>query len=148
MKTVAEIRKLLNELIEVTSSPVYMLGIEILEHLEACPQQKYITVGGLRAALSRKIDDDSLLIQAAFTLTSYPFEALVVRYKLYDEDLYDVLEEFDHITYMKVISDGRFIDSEGDEYHIDTFQSRTYPYFINNFAKKRDRRNIIMREGE
>ena len=33
MKTVAEIRKLLNELIEVTSSPVYMLGIEILEHL-------------------------------------------------------------------------------------------------------------------
>lgn len=148
MKTVAEIRKLLNELIEVTSSPVYMLGIEILEHLEACPQQKYITVGGLRAALSRKIDDDGLLIQAAFTLTSYPFEALVVRYKLYDEDLYDVLEEFDHLTYMKVISDGCFIDSEGDEYHIDTFQSRTYPYFINNFAKKRDRRNIIMREGE
>jgi len=148
MKTVAEIRKLLNELIEATSSPVYMLGIEILGHIEACPQQKNITVGGLRAALSRKVDDDALLIQAAFTLTSYPFEVLVVRYKFYDEDLYDVLAEFDHQTYMKAITDGSFIDSEGDEYHIDIFQSRTYPYFINNFAKKRERRNIIMREGE
>ncbi|MFI3276671.1 hypothetical protein [Vibrio sp.] len=106
-----------------------------MSYLEHNTQQRNLTIGGLRAALKRSAQDDNVLIQSAFTLVGYPFQALEVRYKLYDEQIEDVLEELDHPTYMQAISEQHFIDDDGNDIAIDDLNARVFPYFINLFKQ-------------
>lgn len=131
MNNVAMVRKLLAELVKDTDSSVYIACDEIVAYLEHNHRQRNITIGGLRAALYRVDRDDAILIQAAYTLTSHPFFVLDVRYKLYDKNIEDVIEELDHSTYMTAIENGHFIDDNGDELAIEDLNSRVFPYFIN-----------------
>ncbi|KFE38446.1 hypothetical protein AXW60_12395 [Yersinia ruckeri] len=132
MKNVAYVRKMLEKLLEATSSPVYAVCIEIAAYIELHPKQRDLTIGGLRVALKRVVQEDNVLIEAAFTLTAYPFQALEVRYKLYDERISRVLEELDHSTYMIAKSEGYFIDDDGNTIYLDELHSRIFPYFINS----------------
>jgi hypothetical protein len=135
MNNVAAVKELLAKLVESTSSPVYVVCKDIVLYLDKHPKQRNLTIGGLRAALKRTVSDDSVLIQAAFALTAYPFLALNVRYKLYDERIEDVIDELDHPTYMGAIADGRFIDYDGNELDIEELSSRAFPYFINQLKE-------------
>ena len=138
MNKVTEVKILLEELVKATGSPVYAVCNEIACYLENYPQQCNLTIGGLRAALNSPVSNDFVLIQAAFALTADPFKALEVRYKLYDEYILDVLEELDHSTYMNVVSEGHFIDDDGNDITIEEFHSRAFPYFINQFSNDAD----------
>lgn len=131
MNNAANVRNILSKLVESTHSPVYVMCDKILSYLENYPQQRNLTIGGLRAALKIVDHDANVLIQAAFTLTAHPFLALDVRYKLYDENIEDVLEELDYSTYMSAIAEGHFIDDDGNELAIEELNSRVFPYFIN-----------------
>lgn len=133
MNNVAQVRTLLAELVRVTNSPVYAVCNEIVSYLDNYPNQRNLTIVGLRAALERAERDDNILIQAAFVLTAHPFLALDVRYKLYDEQIEDVIEELDHSTYMCAIAEGHFIDDDGHDLAIEELNSRIFPYFINKF---------------
>lgn len=133
MDNITEVKNILNGLIESTKSPVYSTCIKIVLYLENHPQQQDLTIMGLRAALDEKEGFDNLLIKAAFTLSAHPFKALEVRYKLYDEDIRDVLDDLDQSTYVKAVSEREFVDSRGNEIHIDELNSRVFPYFINLF---------------
>lgn len=138
MNNIAQIRHILAELVGATSSPVYILCDEIVLYLELHPKQCNLTIGGLRAALKRSDQEDNLLIQSAFTLVGHPFQALDVSYKLYDENIEDVLEELDQATYMKATEEGHFIDNEGNDITIDGLNSRIFPYFVNRFQHNDD----------
>ncbi len=131
MNNAAHIKELLEELVRSTDSPVYAVCAQIVSYLEHHPQQCNLTIGGLRAALNRSDEEDNVLIQSAFTLVGHPFQALEVRYKLYDEQIEDVLEELDHSTYMKAVSEQSFIDDDGNNISIDDLNARIFPYFIN-----------------
>jgi hypothetical protein len=133
MNNVDHVKKLIAGLVESTDSPVYVACGEIISYLELHPRQRNLTIGGLRAALNRVVRDDNVLIQAAFALTAYPFLALDVRYKLYDEKIEDVVEELEHSTYVGAIADGYFIDDDGNDLSIEELSSRVFPYFINQF---------------
>ena len=138
MNNVTEIRQLLESLVKSDDSPVYATCNKIAIYLENHPNQRNLTIGGLRAALKRSNEDDQTLIQAAFTLTAYPFNALEVRYQLYDDLISDVSEELDYSTYMKAISEGHYIDEEGNDIDIEEFNSRAFPYFINHLQSDAD----------
>ncbi|WP_051369015.1 hypothetical protein [Psychromonas arctica] len=133
MNNVAQVKELLEKLVRSTDSPVYAVCDQIVSYLEHHPQQRNLTIGGLRAALNRSDQDDNVLIQSAFTLVSHPFQALEVRYKLYDKEIEDVLEELNHSTYMQAVSEQHFIDDEGNDIAIDDLNARVFPYFINLF---------------
>lgn len=135
MNNAAQVKKLLEELVKSTDSSVYAVCDQIVSYLEHNTQQRNLTIGGLRAALKRSAQDDNVLIQSAFTLVGYPFQALEVRYKLYDEQIEDVLEELDHPTYMQAISEQHFIDDDGNDIAIDDLNARVFPYFINLFKQ-------------
>ncbi|MEY0949271.1 hypothetical protein AB7179_03620 [Providencia manganoxydans] len=135
MNHVAQMRELLAELMDVANSPVYAICIEIVSYLEHHPQQKILTIGGLRAALHQSEKNDSALIQAAYTLTSHPFFVLEVNYKLYDSALEDVIEELDHSAYMEAISQGYFIDKDGNEIINNELNKRVFPYFVNQYHR-------------
>ncbi|MBX9044221.1 hypothetical protein HCG99_11590 [Enterobacter ludwigii] len=131
MKNVANVQEMLEKLVKSTHSPVYAVCSDITAYLERNPKQHNLTIGGLRAALDRSVEDDNLLIQAAFTLTGHPFKTLEVRYKLYDELIVDVLQEIDHPTYIHAKSVGNFIDEDGNDITVEELDSRIFPYFIN-----------------
>lgn len=131
MNNLGQVRELLAELVKSTASPVYMACDKIASYLEQHPQQRNLTVGGLRAALNWSERDDNVLIQAAFTLTAHPFQALEVHYKLYDVTISDVIEELDHPTYLAALSEGHFIDDEGNDIVLEELNSRIFPYFVN-----------------
>lgn len=131
MNNAAQIKELLEELVRSTGSPVYAVCGQIVSYLEHHSQQRNLTIGGLRAALNRSDQEDNVLIQSAFTLVGHPFQALEVRYKLYDEQIEHVLEELDHSTYMQAISEQNFIDDDGNDIAIDDLNARIFPYFIN-----------------
>jgi hypothetical protein len=131
MNTVTEVRKLLEKLVKSTDSPVYAVCDEIASYLENHPQQQDLTIGGLKAALKDYDRNDSVLIQAAFALTAHPFNALEVRYRLYDESISDVIEELNHSTYMNAVSEGHLIDHDGNDIGIEELHARAFPYFIN-----------------
>tara|TARA_R110002049_G_scaffold139621_2_gene300349 strand:+ start:512 stop:955 length:444 start_codon:yes stop_codon:yes gene_type:complete len=135
MNDTAQVKNLLKELVESTGSPVYAVCVQIVWYLEHNPQQRNLTIGGLRAALKRTTQEDNVLIEGAFALASHPFQALEVRYKLYDEQIEDVLEELNHSTYMQAISEQHFIDNDGNDIAIDDLNSRIFPYFINLFRQ-------------
>lgn len=78
------------------------------------------------------------MIQSAFTLVGHPFLVFDVRYKLYDEDIDDVLEELDHLTYMIALSEEHFIDDEGNDISIEELHARIFPYFVNRFQQNDD----------
>lgn len=138
MNDAAKVIEQLEELAKSTDSPVYAVCTQIVSYLKHNPNQRNLTIGGLRAALQRNFKEDKVLIEGAFTLVSYPFQVLEVRYKLYDEQKNDVLEELNHSTYMKAISAQSFIDDDGNSLSIDDLNARIYPYFI----------NLIKSEGE
>lgn len=144
MNNIAIVRRLLEELVISTGSPVYSVCIEVISYLENNPKQNILTVGGLKIALSKITDEDNLLIQAAFVLTAYPFDVLDVRYKLYDTTLQRVIDDLDHATYMVALSEKKFIDSDGEIVALDELLSRSFPYFINlsNKVKPTDRQNV------
>lgn len=133
MNNVGQVRELLAELVKSTTSPVYATCDQIASYLEQYPQQHNLTIGGLRAALDRSECDDNVLVQAAFTLTAHPFQALEVRYKLYDVTISDVIEELDHPTYLVALSEGHFIDNDGNDIALEELNSRVFPYFVNLF---------------
>ena len=137
MNNAAQIKELLEELVRATGSPVYAVCDKIVSYLEHNPQQRNLTIGGLRAALNHSDQDDNVLIQSAFTLVAHPFQALDVRYKLYDEHIKDVLEELDHSTYMQAVSEQHFIDDDGNDIAIEDLNARIFPYFINLFKLDR-----------
>ncbi|MDN3404202.1 hypothetical protein [Pseudoalteromonas sp. APC 3218] len=131
MNDAAQVIEQLEELVKSTNSPVYAVCTQIVSYLRHNPNQRNLTIGGLRAALDRNSNEDKALIEGAFTLVSYPFQVLEVRYKLYDEQKNDVLEELNHPTYMQAISAKEFIDDDGNNLSIDDLNARVYPYFIN-----------------
>lgn len=133
MKNVVQIRELLAELMKSTDSPVYATSNQIVSYLEEHPQQNNLTIVGLRAALGRSERHDNILIKAAFALTAHPIQVLEVRYKLYDTTIDDVIEELDHSTYLVALSEGYFIDNEGNDIAFNEFNSRVFPYFVNLF---------------
>ncbi|PHM24816.1 hypothetical protein [Xenorhabdus budapestensis] len=133
MNNVGQVRGLLAELVESTASPVYVACDQIALYLEQHPQQLNLTIGGLRAALDRSERDDNVLIQAAFALTAHPFQALEVRYKLYDVTISDVIEELNHSAYLAALSEGHFIDDDGNDIALEELNSRVFPYFVNLF---------------
>ncbi|HDS6523066.1 TPA: hypothetical protein QH370_002476 [Proteus mirabilis] len=130
MNNVTQIRELLVDLVESTESPVYDMCIQITCYLEQYPQQRNLTIGGLRAALNKSDSSDNILIQAAFTLATHPFLVLEVRYKLYDAEIEDVIEELDSSTYLNALSDGLFIDEDGNNVSLKELNSRVFPYFV------------------
>ncbi len=134
MTNAARVRELLEKLVESTSSPVYVLCDEIVAYLTQNPMQQDLTVGGLRAALNKNPSVDNTLIQAAFALTAYPFLALEVRYRLYDQLILDVVEELTHTQYLTAISESFFIDDEGNKIAIEELNTRIFPYFINKLT--------------
>ncbi|EGQ9327737.1 hypothetical protein O2V13_004351 [Vibrio parahaemolyticus] len=143
MNDVARVRQLLTGLVKSTDSPVYAVCQEIVSYLEGNPTQHYLTVGGIRAALKRSEKNDADLIQAAFTLTAYPFQVLEVRYKLYDETISKVLEEITHHTYMQALSDKQFIDDEGNVIALEELNSRIFPYFINKLLTDSEVSSVV-----
>ncbi|MBO1632290.1 hypothetical protein ACX1F1_17480 [Yersinia pseudotuberculosis] len=130
MNNVGQVRELLAELVRSTASPVYAACDKIVSYLEQHSQQRNLTIGGLRAALEWSESDDNVLIQAAFALTAHPFQALEVRYKLYDTTISDVLEELDHPTYLAALSEGHFTDDDGNYMAFEELNSRVFPYFV------------------
>ncbi|HAT8515212.1 TPA: hypothetical protein I7181_16075 [Vibrio vulnificus] len=118
------------ELEEMTHSPVFAMSKRIVEYLEEQDKQDRLTIGGLRAALSTSRSDDNVLIEAAFTLTFYPFEVLDVQYRLYDDTLTEMIEIIDKHEYARALSDGEFY-FEGELIDADNFHSRVFPVFIN-----------------
>lgn len=130
MNNVTQVRELLVDLVESTESPVYDMCIQITCYLEQYPQQRNLTIGGLRAALNKSDSSDNILIQAAFTLAAHPFLVLEVRYKLYDAEIEDVIEELDSSTYLNALSDGLFIDEDGNNVSLKELNSRVFPYFV------------------
>ena len=134
MNNVVQVKKILEELVKSVDSPVYVICSEIISFLEKNPNQRNLTIGGLRAGLQRVEHDDRILIEAAYTLTAHPFLALDVKYKLYDEEIEEVIEELEHETYMGAIKNGCFIDDEGNDLAIDALNSRVFPYFINQLT--------------
>ena len=131
MDHVTRVKQLLSELVKSDASPLYTLCQQITVYVEHHPAQINITIGGLRAALRRPPDDDELLIRAAFTLSFHPFQALQVRYRLYDRGLNEVIQEMEHAEYMTALSRSEFVDDEGNEIAIGELHRRTFPYFIN-----------------
>ncbi len=131
MNNAADVKQFLINLVKMTSSPVYAACYEIAAYIELNPSQRDLTIGGLRAALKRSPQDDNILIQAAFTLAAHPFQAFEVRYRLYDEEISNVLEELETSKYLEAKSVGHFIDVEGNIIPIKELDSRVFPYFIN-----------------
>ncbi|EPO7647280.1 TPA: hypothetical protein ACX38P_001601 [Klebsiella pneumoniae] len=148
MKNVANVREMLEKLVEATASPVYDVCYDITAYLERNPKQYDLTIGGLRAALNRSVESDYLLIQAAFTLSAHPFNTLEVRYKLFDKSINFVLQEIDHNTYMHAKSIGNFIDKEGNDIPIEEFDFRIFPYFINALYDTENLNSYSKRRGE
>lgn len=148
MKNVANVREMLEKLVEATASPVYGVCYDITAYLERNPKQYELTIGGLRAALNRSVEGDGLLIQAAFTLSGHPFNTLEVRYKLFDESIDDVLQEIDHNTYMHAKSIGKFIDKDCNDIPIEELNFRIFPYFINVLNESKDLNSFSKRRGE
>jgi hypothetical protein len=134
MNNVTRIKQLLSELTKTDASPLYAVCQQITVYIEHHPTQINLTIGGLRAALSRAQDGDELLIRAAFTLSLHPFQALQVRYRLYDEELNEVIQEMEHAEYIVAMSGDDFIDGEGNEIALSELHRRTFPYFINMFS--------------
>lgn len=116
-----------------TASPLYAVCKEITIYLERNPYQDILTIGGLRVALRRNPENDELLIRAAFTLALHPFNVLQVRYRLYDEELTDVIQEMEHAEYMDASTHDDFVDVEGNEISLSELHRRTFPYFVNMF---------------
>ena len=131
MSNITQIRARLAELVSTTQSPIYAVCDEIASYLERNPRQNNLTIGGLRAALTRTSADDALLIQAAYTLTAKPFDALEVRYKLYDDTITDVIEELGHHAYMIALNEQEYIDNDGNIIKLEELNSRVFPYFVN-----------------
>ncbi|MFW8632244.1 hypothetical protein [Vibrio natriegens] len=131
MSNVTQIRALLAELVSTTQSPIYAVCDAIVSYLEQNPRQNNLTIGGLRAALNRAPSGDSELIQAAYALTANPFDALEVRYKLYDDSITDVIEELDQHTYMVALNEQQYIDDAGNMLGLEELNSRVFPYFVN-----------------
>lgn len=131
MSNVTQIRSLLAELVSTTQSPIYAVCDDIASYLEQNPRQNNLTIGGLRAALNRTPSGDSELIQAAYALTANPFDALEVRYKLYDDNIMDVIEELDQHTYMVALNEQQYIDDDGNILKLEELNSRVFPYFVN-----------------
>ena len=134
MDKIARVKQLLSELTTTNASPLYAVCHDITVYIEHHPRQIVLTIGGLRAALQRSTDGDELLIRAAFTLSFHPFQALRVRYKLYDEKLSEVIQEMDHSDYMVAVSGEEFVDREGNEIPLNDLHRRTFPYFINTVS--------------
>ena len=131
MNNVAQVKKLLSEMAKSDNSSLYAVCYQMTVYIETHPRQINLTIGGLRAALQRSAEGDDLLIRAAFTLSVYPFQALQVRYRLYDEKLSEVIQEIEHHDYMIAISKKEFIDVEGNEITLGDHHRRTFPYFVN-----------------
>ncbi|NIH21659.1 hypothetical protein HBM99_04715 [Providencia heimbachae] len=131
MNNVTQIRELLVDLVKSTELPVYDMCSQIICYLGQCPRQRNLTIGGLRAALNKSDSNDDILIQAAFTLAAHPFLVLEVRYKLYDAVIEDVIDELDNPTYLTALSEGYFIDEEGNNVSLEDLNSRVFPYFVN-----------------
>lgn len=131
MNNVNRVKQLLSELTKADASPLYAVCQQITVYIEDHPSQVNLTIGGLRAAFSRAPDGDDLLIRAAFTLSLHPFQALQVRYRLYDEALNEVIQEMVHAEYMIAMSREEFVDDEGNEIALSELHRRTFPYFIN-----------------
>lgn len=133
MNSVAQVKQLLSELTKSDASSLYAVCHQITVYIEHHPRQHNLTIGGLRAALHRNAEDDDLLIRAAFTLSLHPFQALQVRYKLYDEELSEVVQEIEHADYIVAVSREEFIDIEGNEITLCDLHRRMFPYFVNMF---------------
>ncbi|EGR0694851.1 hypothetical protein EX461_03395 [Vibrio parahaemolyticus] len=131
MMNAARVRVLLKDLVDSTDSPIYPICDEIITYLIEHPMQQDLTVGGLRAALRKREATDNHLIQAAFTLTAHPLSALEVRYRLYDERISEATEELTHSDYMVALSNGHFIDDDGNFIELEELNRRIFPYFIN-----------------
>jgi len=138
MNNVAQVKKLLSELAKSDTSSLYAVCHQITDYIERHPRQINLTIGGLRAALQRTADGDDLLIHAAFTLSLHPFQALQVRYRLYDENLSEVIQEMEHPDYMVAVSQDEFVDSEGNQITLSDLHRRTFPYFVNMFKAEPD----------
>lgn len=138
MNNVAQVKKLLSELAKSDKSSIYAICHQITVYIERHPRQINLTIGGLRAALQRTADGDDLLIRAAFTLSLHPFQALKVRYRLYDENLSEVIQEMEHPDYMVAVSQEEFVDSEGNQITLSDLHRRTFPYFVNMFEAESD----------
>ena len=138
MNNVAQVKKLLSELAKSDTSSLYAVCHQITVYIERHPRQINLTIGGLRAALQRTADGDDLLIRAAFTLSLHPFQALKVRYRLYDENLSEVIQEMEHPDYMVAVSQEEFVDSEGNQITLSDLHRRTFPYFVNMFKAEPD----------
>jgi hypothetical protein len=131
MNNAVQVKQRLIELVESTSSPVYIVCSEIFSYLVRHPKHSNLTIIEIRDALDMTSSDDNVLIQAAFALTSHPFQALDVRYRLCDENFEYVIEELDHSAYMRALTDGYFIDNHDNRLVTKEFCSRVFPYFIN-----------------
>tara|TARA_Y100000588_G_scaffold369224_1_gene437993 strand:- start:790 stop:1236 length:447 start_codon:yes stop_codon:yes gene_type:complete len=131
MSNITQIRALLADLVSTTQSPIYAVCDAIASYLEQNPRQNNLTIGGLRAALNRGPSGDGELIQAAYALTANPFDALEVRYKLYDDSITDVIEELDQHTYMMALNEQQYIDDDGNTLKLEELNSRVFPYFVN-----------------
>ena len=138
MNNVAQVKKLLSELAKSDTSSLYAVCHQIAVYIERHPKQINLTIGGLRAALQRTADGDDLLIRAAFPLSLHPFQALKVRYRLYDENLSEVIQEMEHPDYMVAVSQEEFVDSEGNQISLSDLHRRTFPYFVNMFKAEPD----------
>lgn len=125
-----EVKMRLIELGKLTSSPVFAMSSKIVEYLEIQNQQNRLTIGGLRAALSTNRDDDGMLAEAAFVLTTYPFEVLDVQYRLYDASFSEVIDVIDKSEYAQALSDGGYY-LDGELIEGEEFQSRIFPVFLN-----------------
>ncbi|TOH44301.1 hypothetical protein CGI79_25130, partial [Vibrio parahaemolyticus] len=59
-------------------------------------------------------EQDAAIFEAGIVLSSYPFEVLDIKYKLVDENLTDVIQIIDSYAYSRALSQGFFIDDDGE----------------------------------
>ncbi|MEZ9422164.1 hypothetical protein AB4186_01700 [Vibrio lentus] len=126
-----EILEKLEELEKITESPEFAVSIKIVKFLTDNPNQLDLTIVGMRSALKMPPELDQDIVKAAFLLSAYPFEIFEPKYRLYDADFNDIVEVLNHSDYMSATRSNIYIDDEGEEIEGEEFQSRVFPYFVN-----------------
>ncbi|ELA9310781.1 MULTISPECIES: hypothetical protein [Vibrio harveyi group] len=129
-----DIQAKLHELVSSTDSPVFRMSLNIVDYLSHNPNKRDLSLVGLRTQLKARPEQDAAIFEAGIVLSSYPFEVLDIKYKLVDENLTDVIQIIDSYAYSRALSQGFFIDDDGETLSLIEMNNRIFPYFINRYS--------------
>lgn len=119
------------EMVGVFSGAQHELCKSIIGYLVGNPNQREITVVGLRAALGLPDEMTEELIGCAFLLSRKDIGVLAVSFYLFDSAGENVIQIFSVDQYLDAIQTDRFIDVNGDEIGAVELTRRCFPRFTN-----------------